>query len=321
MSIIDHANLGRVDLNLMVAFDAIMSERNVTRAARRVGVTQSAMSHNLGRLRTLFADELFTRSSRGVDPTPRAFEVAEFVRPVLSSIQTGFSEKAPFDPSTAERVFTFGMSDYLEQLLLPEIVGAMRVAAPKVSVEVRAMDDATAAETLDGGTIDVAISKISNGGAAHKRRTLWTDHYVVIHPERGTGALDLRAFLECQHVMVTARDGNCRTVDLRLAELGHRRSVVVTTPHLAAIPSLVLRGGLMAVIPAGFTSEFGAIAGLRISPLPFEVAGFDFAMSWHSSFDRDPAHIWLRSKVVEARDTIVQLRNVAPALRLRSATI
>ena len=321
MSIIDHANLGRVDLNLMVAFDAIMSERNVTRAARRVGVTQSAMSHNLGRLRLLFGDELFSRSAKGVDPTPRAIELADFVRPVLSSIQTGLAGRKAFDPSVGARTFTVGMSDYLEDILLPDLIAAIRVEAPGVSLEVRAMEDALAGTMLDAGDVDVAVGKIGEGAAAHKRRTLWTDSYVVLHhPEMAAaGLLDLETFIASPQIMLTARDGNCRTIDLALAALGMQRSIIVTTPHLAAVPGLVRKGRLMAPVPKGFVIRRQDIGDLAISPLPLEVADFDIVLSWHSSFDRDPAHVWLRSKIVEARSAIVRGLADRPRRRLVTA--
>src|SRR4029079_13537643 len=137
MTSIDHANLSRLDLNLLVAFDALLTERSVTRAAARLGLGQSAMSHNLGRLRTLFGDELLTRGAEGMRPTPRALALADPVRVTLAQIQAAVLQREAFDPATADRPFRIGLADSIEVALIPGLMARLRGAAPDVALRLR----------------------------------------------------------------------------------------------------------------------------------------------------------------------------------------
>jgi DNA-binding transcriptional LysR family regulator len=171
-TLIDHGRIAGFGLNLFVAFDVIMRERNLTRAAQSMGLTQSAMSYKLRRLRTLFDDELFARTQKGVEPTPRAHELAKAVSLLLRAIQQQFFEPREFDPATVMRRFTIGMSDYLEVLLLPSLVNVIRATASGVSLEVRSIDQIYTTELLDSGQIDIGIGMIQKGGDLHRRRHL-----------------------------------------------------------------------------------------------------------------------------------------------------
>ena len=133
MTSIDHANLSRLDLNLLVAFDALLTERSVTRAAARIGLGQSAMSHNLARLRTLFGDELLTRGAEGMRPTPRALALADPVHVTLAQIQAAVLQRDAFDPSTAERAFRIGLADSIEVAVIPGLLARLHAIAPAVS--------------------------------------------------------------------------------------------------------------------------------------------------------------------------------------------
>jgi LysR family transcriptional regulator, mexEF-oprN operon transcriptional activator len=303
MSTIDHIHIAGFDLNLLVAFDALMSERSVTRAAQRLGMTQSAMSHNLGRLRTVFDDELFVRSPKGVEPTPRAQALAGTVSSILCTVQGRLLAPEAFDPATANRRFTIGMSDYLEGLLLPYLIPALRAEAPGVSLEICSIGQFYTSELLDEGKIDIGLGRIETGGVLHKRRKLWSERYVVLcqaEAVQPSGVLDLETFLASPHAVLSAREGNCRLVDDALAELGLRRFAIVTTPHVYALPNLVRMTGALATLPATIAGCWASLFGLAVSELPFAVPSFDISMTWHASFDRDAAHLWLRARILAA---------------------
>ena len=151
MTSIDHANLSRLDLNLLVAFDALLTERSVTLAAARVGLGQSAMSHNLGRLRVLFGDELLTRGAEGMRPTPRALALADPVRVTLAQIQASVLQREAFDPSTAERTFRVGLADSIEVAVIPGLLARLRSVAPSVSLRLRSINRLSILEELDTG--------------------------------------------------------------------------------------------------------------------------------------------------------------------------
>src|SRR5918996_946566 len=180
MTSIDHANLSRLDLNLLVAFDALLTERSVTRAAARVGLGQSAMSHNLARLRALFGDELLTRGAEGMRPTPRALALADPVRVTLAQIQAAVLQREAFDPSTAERSFRIGLADSIEVAVIPSLMARLRQAAPRVSVRLRSTNRLSILEELDTGRLDLGIGVFDQGQIHHKRRSLYTDSFLCL---------------------------------------------------------------------------------------------------------------------------------------------
>ncbi|HEV7307184.1 LysR family transcriptional regulator [Ensifer sp.] len=304
---IDHAHILKFDLNLLVAFDALMGERNVTRAAQRIGISQSALSHNLGRLRSLLSDELFVRSARGIEPTPRAQELAETVNTVLCTIQSRLIEPEQFDPATDARTFTLGMNDYLESLLMPPLLAFVREKAPHVNFVIRPIDQDYPADLLDGGEIDLAIGKVETGNELHKRRKLWAERYVILAPPEKigpSGVIDLETFLSTPQAVLVSKDGRCRLVDEVLAERGLKRLAAVTTPHLFALPTLVRDAKLIAPVPASFARAWAPLFGLAISPGPVDVPPYDVSLAWHASSDRNAGHVWLRQQVLSALEPV-----------------
>ena len=180
MTSIDHANLSRLDLNLLVAFDALLTERSVTRAAARIGIGQSAMSHTLARLRALFGDELLTRGAEGMRPTPRALELADPVRVTLSQIQAALLQREAFEPSTASRDFRIGLADSIEVAVLPTLIPHLRRTAPGVALRLRSIDRISILEELDAGRLDLGIGAFPHGQTHHKRRHLYTDSFLCL---------------------------------------------------------------------------------------------------------------------------------------------
>ncbi|MEI2298506.1 LysR family transcriptional regulator [Ensifer sp. MJa1] len=305
--LIDHAHILKFDLNLLVAFDALMSERNVTRAAHRIGISQSALSHNLGRLRTLLSDELFIRSARGIEPTPRAQELAETVSAILCTIQSRLIEPEQFDPATDERTFTLGLTDYLESLLMPPLLAAVQEKAPRVNFVIRPIDQDYPADLLDSGEIDLAIGKVETGNELHKRRKLWSERYVVLAPPEKigpSGVMDLDTFLSTPQAVLVSKDGRCRLVDEILAERGLKRLEVITTPHLFTLPILVRDAKMIAPVPASFARAWAPVFGLAISPGPVDVPPYDISLAWHTSSDRNAGHAWLRQQVLAALEPV-----------------
>jgi len=307
MMSIDHAHILKFDLNLLVAFDALMSERNVTRAAQRIGTSQSALSHNLGRLRALLSDELFVRSARGIEPTPRAQELAETVSGILCTIQSRLIEPEQFDPATDERTFTLGMTDYLESLLMPPLLASVREQAPHVNFVIRSLDQDYPADLLDSGEIDLAIGKVETGNELHKRRKLWSERYVILsNPETTgrSGMIDLETFLATPQAVIVSKDGRCRLVDEVLAERGLKRRAAVTTPHLFTLPILVRDTHVLAAVPASFARAWAPVFGLAISPGPVDIPPYDISLGWHTSSDRNAGHVWLRQQVLASLEPV-----------------
>jgi DNA-binding transcriptional LysR family regulator len=298
---IDHINLSRVDLNLLVALDALLTERSVTRAAARVGLRQSAMSHNLARLRALFADELLTRGPEGMRPTPRALALIDPVRITLAQITTLVSGNSTFDARTADRAFRIGLPDGAEVLLGPALLSYVRETAPGIRLRLHSTDrlfDELDADRLDFG---IAFGPLVEGQAHHKQRRLAADTYVCLFNADRVGVsspISLDDYVRLPHVLTTLRRGEQGVVDEALAKLGLRRTLAVTTPRFAAVPFLVAGATVVATMPARIAHFFAATLGLSISPPPVELPVAVASLVWHASYDHDPANMWLRQAVV-----------------------
>lgn len=296
--VINHADLGRLDLKLLVAFDALLTEGSVTRAAERVGIGQPAMSHALARLRKLLNDELFVRAPDGVRPTPRALVLATPVRGALSAIQEAFLHGQEFDPAAAERSFVLGMPDSVEVALLPRLLAHLEVEAPNVRLRVQAVDRFEVAEQLDRDRLHLAIIGLHTEGAVHhKRRRLFGVSYLVLYDPARLPLdcpLTLDDYLAIPHVLGSPRGDAHGVVDDALAPLGLSRTVAVATPHFAAVPFLLKGARLVSTVPLPAARLFAERFGLRASPVPLALPDADVAMLWHASYDHDPGHRWLR---------------------------
>ena len=300
---IDAVNLSRVDLNLLVHLDALLAERSVTRAAARVGLGQSAMSHNLARLRDLFSDELLTRGPEGLRPTPRALALVEPVRIALAQIQVLVSRDDAFDPRTAERTFSVGLPDSMEILIVPSLLAYLREVAPGIHLRLHNIDSSKLLDDLDADRLDLAVGYgvFAQGQAHHKRRLLFTETYLCMFNAGRTGitaSISLDDYLRLPHVLTSLRPGERGVVDDALEKLGLRRTVVLTTPRFLAVPSLVARAPVVVTMHARLARFFAAELGLSLSLPPVELQDMAVSLLWHASYDHDPAHAWLRQMIV-----------------------
>jgi LysR family transcriptional regulator, mexEF-oprN operon transcriptional activator len=299
---INHTNLARLDLNLLVALDALLTDRSVTRAAARVGLGQSAMSHNLARLRALFGDELLTRGPEGMRPTPRALTLVEPVRAALSQIQALVSRDEEFDPSTAERTFRFGVPDNAEILLVPSLLAHLCEVAPGIHLRLHNIDSSQLLDDIDADRLDFAIGygAFPEGQAHHKRRPLLSDTYLCMFNAERTGItppISLEDYVRLPHILTSLRLGERGVVDDALAKLGMQRTVVLTTPRFLAVPFLVARAPAVVTMNARLARFFAAELGLSLSPPPVELQDITVSLFWHASYDRDPGHRWLRQTI------------------------
>lgn len=309
---IDHANLARLDLNLLVALDALLTERGVTRAAARIGLGQSAMSHNLARLRSLFGDELLTRGPDGMRPTPRALALVEPVRAALSQIQALLVRDGAFDPRTAERSFRIGLPDSVEVLLIPALLSYLSEAAPGIHLRLHNIDSARLLDDLDADRLDLAVGLgvFAEGQAHHKRRLLLTETYLCMFNAARTGIaapISIEDYVRLPHVLTSLREGERGVVDDALAKLGLKRRVVLTTPRFLAVPFLVARAPVVVTMHARLARFFAEELGLSLSPPPVELQEVAVSLLWHASYDHDPAHAWLRQRIVQLAQEVTNI--------------
>lgn len=305
---IDHVNLARIDLNLLIAFDALYSECNVTRAAERIGIGQPSMSHALSRLRKLLNDELFTRTSDGVRPTPRAAAIAPAIRSSLDLMQQTLLQRDPFDALRAERTFMLGMPDSIEVPLLPRLVAFLAREAPRIKLRLRAIDRYDVLEQLNQDRLHLGIAGLlTEGGLQHKRRRLYSTGYLCLfdplHLKVDTPIL-LRDYIAVPHVLGSPRGDAHGVVDDALAANGLTRDIAVVTPHFAAVPFALKGAKLISTVPERPARIFARQFDLATSPVPVALPASDVSMIWHSSYDPDPAHQWLREVIVKIAATL-----------------
>ena len=295
-------NLSSIDLNLLVGFEALMAERNVTRAAARVGRTQPAMSGTLARLRELMEDELFIRTADGLQPTPRALELHEPVGRALAQIEAAFSFRDRFEAESAEMAFTVAMSDPPTISLLPSLFEELTRAAPGVTMHVRGFDDRDEAiALLDRGVVDVAIGVPPTEKAGRiLSRPLFEDGFVTMmragHPAAAK-ALTRSAFLAWPHVLFSPEDDRFGIVDERLEELSLQRRLVLTVPNAFAAALVVERTDALCTMLTGLAHQFEAAGKVILARTPLDLPSAPFTMNWHRRNDANVAQRWFRGLI------------------------
>lgn len=291
-----------IDLNLLAAFDALMSECNVTRAATRVGVSQPAMSAALSRLRKLLGDPLFLRSAEGLLPTPRARELAEPISQALRQLEATLVRKPDFVPAVAKLTVNLGLSDYPAFVVLPALLEALAEQAPGISVNVHAFNDRDhAVDLLDAGAIDVAIGvPPTHSDGRILRRPILRDEFVTIiaskHPAARRG-MNMKTYLSLPHALASPEGQRHGLVDQALAQLGQQRTLALTLPHMFALPAIVARTGMTATVMKRVALQSPAGRQLAFFPPPVTLPEIVFYLIWHRRSDGHQAQKWLRTLI------------------------
>jgi len=298
-------NISSINLNLLVAFEALLEERNVSRAATRAGLSQPAMSNALARLRALFGDPLFNRAAGGMTPTTRALELAAPVRAGLALIRNAFDERPSFDPAASTRTFRLAMSDYAELRVLPALLEHLGSVSPYLQILVRSLERifiAPEAE-LRAGTLDAAIGFFPEASALDpgtRSCDLFTEENVCIL-RRGNPLLHkrftLRQFASAGHVAVLHSANGRGLIDNILAGHGLRRRLQAGTPNFLTVPFLVAKPDLIATVPAGLAAQFRKSMPLEIRKVPLRLPTFRMRLLWHEHAEDDPGHKWLRTEL------------------------
>lgn len=295
-------NLATVDLNLLVAFEALFAERNVTRAARRVGLMQPSMSNTLTRMRDLFSDELFVRTPNGMVPTPRALEIAPSILEALAQLRKVFENGRSFDPGTAERRFTVSVSDYTDLILMPGVIAALRTRAPGIDLRIKPLNPSGLYEDIDSGDVDLAIGGHLPLPARYVGIDLFDERFVCIaDPENPVVAsgLDVKAYAHTPHILFSRDSASGGVADEVLSAIGLKRRVVVTIPHVMAMPFAIRGTDLLAMIAERVALRLKELAGVTVFPLPLEMPSFSLKLVHSRRLAQDPALVWLKDLICE----------------------
>lgn len=294
----------RLDLNLLVSLEALLEEQNVTRAARRLHLSQPAVSAQLARLRELFADPLLIPAQRGMTPTAKAAELLAPLRSALDQVRATVSQDAAFDPAKARLTVCIACTDYLQAALAQPLVLALRQQAPGIRVALRILDISQLAMQMARGEVDLALMTPSDAPAGLHSHHLFEERYVLIgrkgHP-RLRRKLTVTRFAQLDHVVVSLRGGDFSTaVDDVLAAAGIRRNVVLSAASFLFVPGMVAHSDLVALVPQRLV--WGGADDLCIVDCPVAVQGFEVGMLWHDRSDGHPGQRWVRELLVTMAD-------------------
>ena len=301
-------NLAGVDLNLLVAFDALMEERSVTRAAARVGLTQSAMSNALARLRVVLEDPLFKKKSKEMVPTARASQLAGPVRSSLAQLKAALTEPLGFDATNSTRTFTISTTDYVEFLLVGSLLRDVTSEGPAIQINAKRPDQLflLPEEELRDGSIDAAIGFFPNPivpRADIRMQTLFEEQNVCIARSGHPGirkAFGLEEFVRAGHVGIFYRPEGPGLIDTSIAALQSRRKLSAISRHFLAVPFIVAQSDLIAVVPERIAKAFKRFVPLRVFNLPFDLPVFTVRLVWLARNQDEPGHVWLRKMILRA---------------------
>jgi len=295
-----HEILRRLDLNLLILFDAVMRFGSITQAAEHLGMTQSAASHALKRLREFFGDPLFVRSGRGLVPTSRAEDIGRSVNEVIDILRNSLLMKTGFDPSYANREITLFLHDYGELVTLPSLATEIRAAAPNCRIKVAPVSGESLVCGLEEGWVDLAISgPASFSGEILQQRLFDADYAVAASREaRFAEPLSTDAFAKIDQVVVRPVRPDKLPIDSLLLEGGFPRREAVVTPHTMAVPSLLAANPeMIAILPDAFIDSPAAGGLIRRVGTEFRFPSVPVFQFWHRRYHADNFSIWLRGVV------------------------
>jgi LysR family transcriptional regulator, nod-box dependent transcriptional activator len=293
----------QLDLNLLVALDALLTERNITAAGIRLHLTQSAMSSGLARLRDYFDDELLVQVGRKMVPTPLGESLAGPVREILIDIQATIAAKPAFDPSTSNRRFVLMMSDYVASILMTSVARRVAELAPAVGFELLNNNVPAPAEFIDRAEVDFLIMPDGFLSPEHPTQSLFVDDYVcVLCPNNMevSDSITLEKYLELGHVVVQFSRGHVPAIDeWFLTQHGHARRIEVIAMNFNLLPQFIIGTRRIATIHRRMAEYHRKFIPLKVIPPPLKIPPLTEAVQWHRSSDRDPGSLWLRTILTE----------------------
>jgi DNA-binding transcriptional LysR family regulator len=291
-----------IDLNLLVIFNQLLIERKVSKVAENLGLGQPAVSNALARLRKLFGDELFLRTSSGMQPTPFADQLSESIGYALGMIHGAINAKNSFDPATSKRRFSVGMTDIGEIYFLPLLMEKLQKVAPAVSISTIRNTSINLKDAMEAGHIDLAIGLLPQLKAGFFQQRLFTQQYVCMF--RQGHPLDKKKilpsdFFAADHVAIVSAGTGHGMVDEILDKNSPQRKVRLTVPHFVAVGHILQSTNLVATVPERLAERMAKPFGLRYVPHPVKLPQIAINLFWHAKYHKDPANQWLRGLLFE----------------------
>ncbi|TRX57431.1 LysR family transcriptional regulator [Thalassomonas sp. M1454] len=305
-------NIANIDLNLLVALDVLLREKNVTRAASQLNITQPAMSNSLKRLRNLLNDPVLVRTSEGMVATERANQLAPVIRTILRDLKEALQQVEEFEPLNSKRVFRLMASDYAASTLLPPLLEKINVIAPNITIDIMTPSDVTFHDVEDG-KIDMAINLFNQLPQSFHQKVLWKDGFSCLTRASNPILKDfnLDSYLATKHVWVSKTGFGVGLgmnpkdiqklgwVDEALAEIDKKRDIKIFTRNYHVAMQLAHDDQIMATLPKKAAMVHANDPGYAILEPPFTIPDIELKMIWSPLLHHEPSHIWFRNLVVE----------------------
>ena len=301
---IDYTNLRQLDLNLLVALDVLITEASVTKAAQRLNMSQSAMSHSLKRLRTILNDDILIRTSKQMEVTPYARQMSDRLRQILREIQSTLLEKEVFNPATANKTFRIATSDYVESSIGIGLLQQLTNYASGIKIRISNIAKETVMDALDNNSIDLVINAKLSLSSWHVEQQLYREEFVCVVKEDSLKELSIEDYLARSHILVSMRDDFEGAYDKILEQQQQSRQVVWSTPHFMTVPFLLANSNCVALLPKRMAQHCARDMNLKLLPPPIAIEGFNVSMVWHQRNNNSPQYQWLRQQIVDATQDI-----------------
>ncbi|MBI1261909.1 MAG: LysR family transcriptional regulator [Rhizobiales bacterium] len=294
-------DIRRVDMGLLIVFQELFQHRKSVLVADRLGLTQSAISHALGRLRSIFDDELFVRKSAGFQPTPRALELGPQISKLIEMTEQLVNKEADFDPATADDLIRLGVSDFTCALIAPPLISCLRQRAPALTLSFRPIVRRMALDALASGDLNLAIGLFAGSPTGITIEPLYRENYVVIarknHPQLKRGKLRLEEYVSLDHLLISPDGDPWGIVDTTLENLFHRRRIVATLPSIFPALSVVASSDIICTIPRRLANQHLQSFDLLVKEPPIRIRTFQVSMAWHAKSAKASLVRWLTKEI------------------------
>ncbi len=294
-------NLRSIDLNLLTIFDAIMTERKMSAAADKIGMSQPAMSAAVSRLRLTLKDELFIRTGSGVKPTPRALELERPIRQILDLVSETITQTVSFDPAKSDRVFTLASVDYGGAVLVPPLIRLLQAQNSRVRINIWPQYEEDLQDLMHFGSVDFAVDNIPIVEDDFHIEVLRREAGYCLarrdHPDI-QGSLSMQQFLQTEHVALYPKDKRISLLDQHLLANGLRRKHGMRVASFFNMPYIVKESNMICALPERVARHFAALFDLQVMPAPLGEWRAPVYLMWHNSVHGDPGHQWLRHTIM-----------------------
>ena len=310
-----------LDIRVLAILRELQRTANVSHAAQNLGLSQSAVSMSLARLRRHFNDPLFVRTSRGMEPTPYAQGLFRELQEASDKLESALGHRPSFDPATSDRMFHLVTADLSQITILPPLARRLAEIAPSVRIDLKLLS-AGLPRLLESGEADLAVANIPQMGAGFcQQRFFASEYYCAVragHP-RILGPLTLEQFQKENHISVTTYGIGYESLERALQSKKIRRSIGMRLPSFFGIGEIIAATDYLAILPGWFSQILSENRGLRICPVPFSIPGYEVTLTWHERYTRDPGHQWLRATLQSLFET--QPSIAPPPVRTKGAAV